>query len=101
VQRNSDQFFCFLLIGVFLISLMFIDASVSQGIDKESLRERREIVKVLTLTDLCLFTEARYTRHPSMADMHTPFQEHPLSLEHFPSGSIIVPPPQLRSRAAR
>ncbi len=46
----------------------------------------------LGLTDLALFTEARYTRHPSQADRFTPFQEHPSSLEHFPSGSVAAPP---------
>jgi hypothetical protein len=46
----------------------------------------------LGLTDLALFTEARYTRHPSQADLHSAFQDHPLALEHFPSGSLIVPP---------
>jgi hypothetical protein len=30
-----------------------------------------------------------------MADFNTPFQDYPLSLEHFPSGSILSPPPQL------
>lgn len=54
---------------------------------------RRELVKALGLTDLCLFTEARYTRHISMADLHSPFQEHPLALEHFPSGAMLLPPP--------
>jgi hypothetical protein len=39
-----------------------------------------------------LFTEARYTRHPSQADLHSAFQDHPLALEHFPSGSLITPP---------
>lgn len=46
----------------------------------------------LQVTDLCLATEARYTRHPAMADRHAPFQEHPLALEHFPTGSLILPP---------
>jgi hypothetical protein len=32
-----------------------------------------------------------------MADRHAPFQDHPLSLEHFPSGSLIAPPPHVRS----
>ena len=50
------------------------------------------IVKELQLTDLCLFTEARYTRHPSMADFHAPFQDHPGALDHFPSGSLVSPP---------
>jgi hypothetical protein len=50
------------------------------------------LVRKLQLTDLCLFTEARYTRHPSMADLHSAFQDHPLALEHFPSGSLTTPP---------
>lgn len=48
-------------------------------------------LSILQVTDLCLATEARYTRHPAMADRHAPFQEHPLALEHFPSGSLILP----------
>jgi hypothetical protein len=44
------------------------------------------------LTDLVLFTEARYTRHPSQADRHAPFQDHPGALEHFPSGALARPP---------
>ena len=48
------------------------------------------------LTDLSLFTEARYTRHLTQADRHTPFQDHPFALEHFPSGSLVTPPDLLR-----
>lgn len=98
MRRNSDVFFISLVAGVLLTCLMFLDAAVSRRIDRDYVRERREIVKMLALTDLCLFTEARYTRHPSMADLHTPFQDHPLSLEHFPSGSLIVAPPHLKTR---
>lgn len=101
MPRKSDIFLCSFLIGVLLLCLMFIDAAISQGIDSPLVQQRRAMVKVLGLTDLCLFTEARYTRHPSMADVHTPFQEHPLSLEHFPSGSIMAPPPHLRPQAVR
>ncbi len=49
----------------------------------------------LELTDLCLFTEASYTRHLSLTDLSTPFQDLPMSLEHFPSGSLVGPPPHL------
>jgi hypothetical protein len=52
------------------------------------------------LTDLCLFTDARYTRNPAMADFATPFQDHPSSMEHFPSGSIIGPPAHVRQNKA-
>jgi hypothetical protein len=50
------------------------------------------MVRELGLTDLCLFTEASYTRHITQTDLRTPFQEFPLSLEHFPSGSLMLPP---------
>jgi hypothetical protein len=52
----------------------------------------QQLVSDLQLTDICLFTEARFTRHPTQADLNTPFQEHPLALDHFPSGSLITPP---------
>ncbi len=53
------------------------------------------LTRALGLTDLALFTEARYTRHPAVADLFTPFQDAPLTVEHFPTGSLISPPPHL------
>jgi hypothetical protein len=96
VQRQSNIFCYFFGLGIFMLGLMVLDAGFRRWHDQPEALQRAEIVKVLTLTDLCLVTEARYTRHPSMADLHTPFQDHPLSLEHFPSGSFIAVPPQLR-----
>ncbi|HOC42204.1 MAG TPA: hypothetical protein PKJ99_04215 [Thermoanaerobaculales bacterium] len=46
----------------------------------------------LGLTDLAIWTEARYTRHPSQADLFSPFQDFPASLEHFPAGSVVGGP---------
>ncbi|MFZ3046412.1 MAG: hypothetical protein WA151_10890 [Desulfatirhabdiaceae bacterium] len=100
-QRKSDIFLSLLAAGSLIICLMFLDATVSQHFDKRWVQDRREIVRVLTLTDLCLFTEARYTRHPSMADLHTPFQDHPMALEHFPSGAIMAVPPHLKFQEKR
>lgn len=56
-----------------------------------ALEPARSLVRKLGLSDLALFTEARYTRHPAQADLHSAFQDHPLALEHFPSGSLIPP----------
>jgi hypothetical protein len=50
------------------------------------------MVREYDLTDLALFTEARYTRHVTQADLHSAFQDHPMSFEHFPSGSLYLPP---------
>ena len=57
---------------------------------------RAQTVRALGLTDLCLFTDASYTRHLALADRHAPLQEHPLCLEHFPAGSLTSPPDSLR-----
>lgn len=62
--------------------------------------EKSALVRQLQLTDLCLSTEATYTRHPSQTDSFAPFADHPGALEHFPSGTIIAPPPHMRERYA-
>lgn len=75
---------------------MFTHAPLKEKAEIGSLKEKIDLVKRLALTDLCLFTEANYTRHLSQADLHTPFQNSPVSFEHFPSGSLIKPPMDLR-----
>ena len=98
LQRNSDFFFIGLLFALLLLVLLFYDANLGQEVNQEKMRQRQAIVRVLTLTDLSLCTEARYTRHPSLADWHAPFQDHPLAFDHFPSGTLIPVPPHLKSR---
>jgi len=94
-MRKADLFLLYLAINIVLFSLMFVHASYKKDADMPFLRERSELIKNLGLADLCLFTEASYTRHLSQADLHTPFQDSPLCLEHFPSGSLVMPPPSL------
>ena len=91
-MRKSNFFLIFLAANIFLLGVMFVHASLRTRMDMPSLREKEEMVKRLDLTDLCLFTEASYTRHLTQADHHTPFQDYPFSLEHFPAGSILRPP---------
>ena len=79
-----------------LFGLMAAHAALSARGAGPALREEAALVRRLGLTDLCLSTEANYTRHLALADFHTAFQDHPLSLEHFPSGSLFPPPPHLR-----
>lgn len=94
--RKSGVFFCFIAVFLLLVSVMFVHAFFRVRADAGSLARQSEIVKELQLTDLCLFTEARYTRNPSQADLHAAFQDHPVSLEHFPAGSLVMPPECLR-----
>jgi hypothetical protein len=90
--RPSDRLLVVVVLASLALEACWIHAS----------RRRREdagraasaaLVRRLGLTDLALFTEARYTRHPSQADRFAPFQDHPGALEHFPSGSVVAPPP--------
>jgi len=97
--RKSD----FLLVGLaagyaLLLGLVFLHPLATDGSYQQHIAEGKRLVSELMLTDLCLFTEARYTRHPSQADLFTAFQDHPGALEHFPSGSVVAPPPMTRIR---
>jgi hypothetical protein len=58
----------------------------------------RALVRGYGLTDLCLFSEVRYTRHPSQADFSAAFQDFPASLDRFPSGSLLVPPAHISGK---
>jgi len=87
-------FSCLLSVLACAIGGFFFWASAQVwGAESDLLPARREMVRRLQLTDLAIWTEARYARHPSQADLFTPFQEFPGAAEHFPSGSLLAPPP--------
>lgn len=94
--RKSSLSLVLVGLGILLLGLMFVHASVQRQADVAHIDRMARVVRTLGLTDLCLFTEARYTRHPSQADLHSAFQDHPVALEHFPAGSIAGPPAGLR-----
>ena len=96
-MRKSSIFFASVVLACLLFLVMGMHAAWRQQSDHESFRSKRLLVRTLQLTDIALFTDARYIRHLSQADPHTPFQEHPAALEHFPSGSL-VPPPSVLTR---
>lgn len=95
LSRNSHRALVFFVITLALFLLTFADAASQRAGRAAALAANAQLVARLGLTDLCLFTEARYTRHPSQADLHSAFQDHPIGLEHFPSGSLIPPPRSL------
>lgn len=94
--RKSNLALTLAGIGGLLIGLMFLHAHFQRQADLPVIEAITGITAKLELTDLALFTEARYTRHLSQADLHSAFQDHPTALEHFPTGSIAGPPAGLR-----
>lgn len=90
MARKSDLALGFLgLAGLLLLAAVLHAALAPEGAGAKA---SARLTAQLGLSDLTLFTEARYTRHPSQADLHTPFQDHPMSFDHFPTGSLIAPP---------
>ena len=90
--RPSTLALLFLAFAATAFALALVDAALPRAQREAELNETRALVARLGLTDLALFTEARYTRHPTQADLHSAFQDHPLALEHFPTGSLLPPP---------
>lgn len=91
-MRPADRFLILLVIAGSSFALSFVDAAWLRGAAESSSVATATLVEKFGLTDVALFTEARYTRHPSQADLHSAFQDHPAALEHFPTGALMPPP---------
>jgi hypothetical protein len=77
---------------VVLLVLLTGNGKVSLQHMQPQLAANQKLAEILQLTDLAIWTEARYTRHPSQADFFSPFQDFPACMDHFPAGSIVSPP---------
>jgi hypothetical protein len=81
--------------ALFILVLGVITLASLTGIKEDRLAGQTKIIDVvvagLGLTDLCISTEARYTRHPAVSDPVVPFMDYPGSYEHFPTGSFWAP----------
>ena len=96
-MRPSTIFITGTAVCITLLALLLFAYPRSAAVADRAISSaaNRKLVKELGLTDICLFTEARYTRHVSQADLHAPFQDHPGSRDYFPSGSLLLPPQYL------
>jgi hypothetical protein len=98
-MRKSTIYLTFMAACIIALALLFsIHPLLSAPYYDKILAEKKQLVQKLGLTDLCLFTEARYTRHLSQADHFAAFQDSPMAFEHFPSGSVVLPPVLIHRR---
>ena len=84
-------FIGFIILEFIILLLFYVLGQGTIRSRQGEVRDKRDTVKRLMLTDFSLWTEARYTRNPSQADLFSPFQDFPSSIDHFPAGSIIAP----------
>ena len=85
--------FLIVLEVIFLTSLLG-GCYFSNAFREPAHQDNRQLARVFELTDLALWTGARYMRHLSQADLFSPFQDSMCALEHFPEG-VLAPPPLL------
>jgi hypothetical protein len=86
------------LIALEVLALVFLVAAWHFAADRMAAVRRcnRQLVRVFELTDLSIWTGARYTRHLSQADVFSAFQDNMAALEHFPEGILTPFPAQDR-----
>ncbi len=97
--RKSEIFMLYVALNLAACMLLLFHAFVSSKTGSTRFGEERALVRRLGLTDICLCTEAGYTRNPALADRHAPFQDGPMCFDHFPSGALVAPPPHLNRHA--
>jgi hypothetical protein len=93
--RSGDRALALLLLGGLLLGATLLHGVLARIDAQARVEATQELTRELRLTDLAVFTEARYTRHPALADPFAAFQNHPMALEQFPSGALVRPPPHL------
>lgn len=94
-MRPSTLALALLALGGLAAVLTLLDAALPDTRHAAHLQQMQHLTVQLGLTDPALMTEARYGRHLSLADRHTPFQDHPGAFDHFPTGSLLQPPSTL------
>lgn len=97
-MRPSHLLFIFLLLLTFIDATLYLHAKRLANDLKADQALQAIAVAGLGLTDLCVATEARYTRHPAVSDPMAPFMDHPGAIEHFPTGSFWNAPTKSETR---
>ena len=89
---KSKAYILFTIGQLLVLVSFFLYGQIKAGTDLNGpVKAKQELVSRLGLTDFAIWTEARYTRHPSQTDFFSSFQDFPSSPDHFPAGSVIAP----------
>ena len=99
VPGRPVYFLIILLVLLCVIDLGLLFVSFKRSAEQKNLAPVYDIAAAgIGLTDLCVATEARYTRHPAVTDPVVPFMDYPGAIEHFPTGSFWAPPEKFLNR---
>lgn len=83
------RLFAWLMISMMLVLATLVTAGHLSAIRTGPTRAgNQQLAQAFQLTDLALWTGARYTRHLSQADLFSAFQDGVGALEHYPEGAL-------------
>lgn len=93
MQSNTSLTKRFLLIcSLFIWGILGILISY-HTLQRPGFAAKQQLAKRFLLTDYCLSTESRHTRHLNFPELIAPFQDVPGGHDHFPSSSFLFPDP--------
>lgn len=82
---GSKKFFLLLFVQLIILIIFFSMADDAGA----RLQKNSAIANAFLLSDVCLSTESRHSRHPALPDMIAPFQNFPGFYDHYISSSFI------------
>jgi hypothetical protein len=90
-MSRTRLFAVFIVAEAAVLIALYIGSVFGVHFREREMSLKCSMVRMMRLTDAAFWTEARYTRHPSQADVFSAFQDFPSSVDHFPAGSVVPP----------
>ena len=82
----------FLIVTVVqMVVLVLLFVLPFKGVRQTNYVQKQRVLQRFSLTDYCLSTESRHTRHINFPEIIAPFQDLPGYHDHFPSSSFFKP----------
>ncbi len=85
-QKQLRAFMIFILLEIFVVMFLWTWHAAPPA---QTYQAKQQLVQKFLISDYCLSTESRHTRHLSSPEWIAPFQDFPGYLEHFPSSSFF------------
>ncbi len=87
--KKTRFFLIFIAAQIIVVLTMFVFPW--QGQRKANYAHKRALLQKFNLSDYCLSTESRHTRHINFPELIAPFQDLAGFHDHFPSSSFFKP----------
>lgn len=87
--KTTRFFLIFTVAQLVILIVMFVFPW--QGQRQTNYAQKKAVLQKFSLTDYCLSTESRHTRHINFPELIAPFQDLAGFHDHFPSSSFFKP----------